>query len=129
MFIRQYYVHKKVQNRCISKWLKIWIQLIEETIFVLQLHGILAIKGSAWRDGNPSKDGSNSRSDRNPSKGGNYSRKHQVCKLKAQAGSKLTWCFRILGTARGLTELPTELSRQGSFGFPILLSYGLMYFV
>jgi hypothetical protein len=63
-------VYKKVQNRCISKQSKIWIQQVEKTIFVLQLHGILAIKGSAWRNGSPSKDGSNSWSTRNPLKGG-----------------------------------------------------------
>jgi hypothetical protein len=75
-----------VQNRCISKQVKIWRQQIEKTIFVLQLHGILAIKGSALSNGSPSKDGSNSRRNRNPSKGGNYSRKHQVSKPTAQAG-------------------------------------------
>ena len=47
-----------MRKGCISKGSKIWMRLFAKTIFDLQLHGILAIKGSAWRNGNPSKDGS-----------------------------------------------------------------------
>lgn len=42
-----FFVHNRVDKQCISKQGKIWNPVLAETIFDVQLHGILAIKGSA----------------------------------------------------------------------------------
>jgi hypothetical protein len=44
-----------VHNRCISKGSKIWKPVIVKVIFDIQLHGILAIKGSAGVTETPQK--------------------------------------------------------------------------
>jgi len=48
-------VDNRVHNGCKSRWPKIWKKGIAESIFDIQLHGILAIKGSAGENGNPLK--------------------------------------------------------------------------
>jgi hypothetical protein len=49
------YGDKIVCKQCISKGSKIWIWVFLKLIFDLQLHGILAIKGSAGETEAPEK--------------------------------------------------------------------------
>ncbi len=69
-----------MEKGCISKSPKIWKRVVRETIFVIQLHEVLAIKLSAGETEARQKVEVTLRGNRNPSKGGSDSRKHQVSK-------------------------------------------------